>query len=411
MTRTRSTRREWLTGTAVAVVLGAGPVTGSVAHGQADAETIPITGRAMPRLKRFDSVMLGLIEKHRFPAASLAMAREGRLVFARGYGFAELKGRTTVRPAMQFGIGSVSKTITAVAVLKLVEAGKLRLDDRAFAILGDLKPVEGAKVDPRRDRITVRMLLNHSSGYENGVQLAEAAKAFGIGRDDLTAAQLVRYSLGRPLEYDPGTQARYSNAGYVVLGEIVAHLGGRPYEEYVTRQVLAPMGIRHAALGTRSKTYPADWVHRYDHQGKELDPLPPAAGGAAGFWVTSTVELIRFLTSVGGSRGPRFFSPSTRQEMFAPPPPPLQPRANGKHFGLGWDTVEHTPQGPVYTKNGGVPGYRAFIGHLRGDVDWAFLATDASGDQGENSEAAAAITREIERTNIWPEVDLFDQFR
>ena len=83
------------------------------------------------------------------------------------------------------------------------------------------------------------MLLNHSSGYENGVHVAEAAKAFGIGRDDLTADQLVRYSLGRPLEYAPGTQARYSNAGYVVLGEIVAHLGGPPYEEYVTRQVLA----------------------------------------------------------------------------------------------------------------------------------------------------------------------------
>jgi CubicO group peptidase (beta-lactamase class C family) len=252
----------------------------------------------MPRLKRFDSVMVALIAKHGFPGASLAMAREGRLVFARGYGFADLKSRAPVRPAMQFGIGSVSKTITAVAVLKLFESGKLGRDDRAFEILSDLKPLAGAKVDPGHRRITVRMLLNHSSGYEDGTHVAAAAQAFGIARDDLTADQLVRYGLGRPLEYAPGTEARYSNAGYVVLGQIVARLSGQPYEDYVTRQVLAPLGIRHAALGSRSKTYPADWVHRYDHQGKELDPLPPAAG----FWVTSTVELIRFITSVGGSR-------------------------------------------------------------------------------------------------------------
>jgi CubicO group peptidase (beta-lactamase class C family) len=148
MTRTRSSRREWLTG-AAAVALG----SGSVALGQPGPAKIPITGRAMPRLKRFDSVMVELIERHGFPGASLAMAKEGRLVFARGYGFADLKNRTTVRPAMQFGIGSVSKTITAVAVLKLFESGKLRLDDRAFEILSDLKPLEGARVDFRSEHL------------------------------------------------------------------------------------------------------------------------------------------------------------------------------------------------------------------------------------------------------------------
>jgi N-acyl-D-amino-acid deacylase len=363
----------------------------------------------MPRLRQFDAVMLAMIGKHGFPGASLALAKAGRLVFARGYGLADLKGRTPVHPAMLFGIGSVSKTITAVAVLKLFESGRLRLDDRAFAILGDLKPLAGAQVDPRRRPITVRILLNHSSGYETGGHVAEAAKAFGVGRDELTTEQLVRFSLGRPLEYDPGTQARYSNMGYNVLGQIVTHLSGQPYEDYVTRQVLAPLGIRHAALGTRSKTYPTDWVHRYDHKGRELGPMPPVAGAPAGAWVTSTVELIRLLTSVGGSRAPRFLAPATRREMLAPPPPPLKPRANGKHFGLGWDTVEHTPQGPAYTKNGGVPGYRAFIGHQPPDIDWAFLATDASGDEGENAEAATAIVRQIERTTTWPEADLFDR--
>ena len=405
MTQTFWTRREWLTGTA-AMALGSGPVT----FGPSGPGTIPITGRAMPRLKRFDAVMVEVIDQHGFPGASLAMAKDGRLVFARGYGFADRKNRTAVRPAMQFGIGSVSKTITAVAVPKLFEAGKVRLDDHAFEILGDLKPLSGARRDPRRGRITVRMLLNHSSGYPNETYLGEAARAFGVGRDELTADQLVRYGLGKPLAYAPGTQAHYSNMGYVVLGQIVEQTSGQPYVQYVMRHVLEPMGIRRAAMGTRSKTYPAGWVHRYDHSGKELGPLAPTAGGAAGFWVTSTVELIRFLTSVGGSREPQFLAPETRREMFAPPPPSLKPRANGKYFGLGWDTVESSPQGLIYTKNGGVQGYRAFVGHMQDGVDWAFLATDATGDKGENAETAVAITREIERTRAWPDLDLFERF-
>jgi N-acyl-D-amino-acid deacylase len=373
---------------------------------------VPITGPAMPRLRQFDAIMLAMLEKHRFPGSALALAKDGRLVFARGYGFADLRDRAPVRPEMQFGIGSVSKTITAVALLKLYEMGKFRLDDRAFEILGHLRPIPGARVDARRQQITVRMLLNHSSGYANDTHIGEAVRAFEVGRDALTAQQLVRFDLGVPLESDPGTQSRYSNAGYVVLGEMVAHLGGQPYEPWVMQHVLAPMGIHHASVGTRSRTYPADWVHRYDHRGNPLGPLPPAAGGASGFWVTSAVAMVRFLRAVVGSRGrvPAFLAPETLRAMFAPPTPPLKPRPNGKYFGLGWDTVEHTPRGLAYTKNGGVQGYRAFVGHMPEGVDWAFLATDASGDQGENAEAAAAITREIERTAAWPDVDLFDRF-
>ncbi|HEV3122880.1 MAG TPA: hypothetical protein VGY53_13290, partial [Isosphaeraceae bacterium] len=85
-------------------------------------------------------------------------------------------------------------------------------------------------------------------------------------------------------------------------------------------------------------------------------------------------------------------------------------RPNGKHFGLGWDTVEHSPNGPVYTKNGGIQGYRSFIGHMQGNVDFSVLVTDASGDQGEATEMANVLMREIDRTETWPDVDLFDQF-
>jgi hypothetical protein len=90
------------------------------------------------------------------------------------------------------------------------------------------------------------------------------------------------------------------------------------------------MGIRHASVGTRSKAYLADWVRRYDHKGNELGPLPPAAGGASGFWVTSAIAMVRYLAAFGGGNGsgtgriPAFLVPETLRAMFAPPGTPAQ---------------------------------------------------------------------------------------
>lgn len=411
MPNSKTTRREWL-----AASLASWIALGSDACGQdksrREADRLPITGEARPRLERFDAILLEMLRKHRIPGGSLCLAKDGRLVLARGYGWANVKTHEAVRPEMIFGIGSVSKTFTAVAVLKLVEGRKLRLDDHAFEILKDLKPLPGEKVDPRVHQITVRQLLQHTSGYENQPHKPEAARAFGVRAENVTADQIIRYRLGKPLDYKPGTEALYSNYGYVILGQIVERASGMPYADYVERHVLQPMGIRHAAIGTTSKTYPSDWVHRYSREGEELPPLGPIVGAAGGGWLTSAVELARFLTALGGTRGTGFLPPALLRQMLAAPPPPLKPRKNGSHFGLGWDTVRPGPKGASYTKNGGVPGYRAFIGHAPDNVDWAVLFNGGTGEEAENENADAAnhIQREIERTEVWPKGNLFPRF-
>jgi hypothetical protein len=124
------------------------------------------------------------------------------------------------------------------------------------------------------------------------------------------------------------------------------------------------------------------------------------------------VELARFLTALDGTRGAAFLPPALTREMLAAPPAPLKPRKNGSHFGLGWDTVRHTPKGPSYTKNGGVPGYRAFVGHTPENVDWAVLLNGGTGDEAEHeaSDTANHIQREVERTERWPKGNLFPRF-
>jgi N-acyl-D-amino-acid deacylase len=346
------------------------------------------------------------------PGSVGRLAKDGRLLLARGYGWANLKAREPVRPEMLFGVGSVSKSITAVAVLTLVEARKLRLQDHAFEILKDLHPLPDQKEDPRVHAITVRQLLNHTSGYQHNPLKAEAARAFQVSEESVTPDQIIRYRLGKPLEYTPGTEAQYSNYAYIVLGQIVEHVSGVPYVQYVEQHVLRPMGIRHAVCGTTSKRYPTDWAHRYDRNREELPPLHPTPGGAAGNWVASAVELVHFLTALDGTRGPGFLAPALMREMLAAPPPPLKPRKNGSHFGLGWDTVRLAPKGSSYSKNGGVPGYRAFAGHTPDNVDWAVLLNGGAGDEAEHeiSDTASQIQREIGQTVRWPKGKLFPRF-
>src|SRR5438874_97697 len=105
---------------------------------------IPINGQAGPGLEPFDAAMRTIIDRHGLPGAALAIAKEGRLVFAKGYGWANLGGGEGVQPNTLFGLASLSKPITAVAILKLVEQGRLRLDDRVFDIV-QIKPPAGAR--------------------------------------------------------------------------------------------------------------------------------------------------------------------------------------------------------------------------------------------------------------------------
>ncbi|HEX5128014.1 MAG TPA: serine hydrolase domain-containing protein [Rhodocyclaceae bacterium] len=131
-----------------------------------DSAFAQITGRALPGLESFDQTMSALLEKWNVPGASLAVAKNGRLVLAHAYGMADRDAGRLVQAGDPFRIGSISKTITAVAVLKLVEDGRLSLDDKVLPLLGDLAPPAKDIADPRVRDITVRELLQHTGGFD-----------------------------------------------------------------------------------------------------------------------------------------------------------------------------------------------------------------------------------------------------
>ena len=153
----RPTRRQFLTLTAA----------GLAALPFADRASAEITGPAVPKLAAYDELMTAFMREHRPPGAALAVAYHGRLVYARGFGLADVEKHEPVRPDSLFRIASISKPFAATAVMHLIQRGRLKFDDHVFPIL-NLEPhlEPGARVDPRLREITVRQCLQHTGGWD-----------------------------------------------------------------------------------------------------------------------------------------------------------------------------------------------------------------------------------------------------
>lgn len=242
----------------------------------ASAET-PSTGIVVPGLASYDQLASTLLTKYQIPGGAIAVARNGKLVFARGYGYANKATGELVQPDSQFRIASLSKPITSAAVLLLMQRGKLTLDQRVFDILS-YEPLPGESVDPRLATITIRHLLEHSGGWNRDTTFdpmflpVTIAAATGTP-PPATADSIIRYMMGKPLQFNPGSAYNYSNFGYTLLGRIVETISGQSYEKLVQEQVLAPSGAACMQIGRslQAQSLPKE-VKYYDFPGAPLAP-------------------------------------------------------------------------------------------------------------------------------------------
>ena len=386
----------------------------------ADSAPAAPTGMAGPGLERFDAVITGLMREFEIPGAGFALVRNGRLVMARGYGWADVEAGRPAEPTTPFLLASVSKSITAVTILKLVEDGRLRLDDKVFTILSDIPPPPGGVADPRTADITVRQLLYHAGGWNRRTSGDPATFGPRVARrlhvrQPITPRDLVRYMLGQPLDFTPGTEAVYSNYGYMLLGLVVERASGQRYAEFVRTATLTPMGIDGMVQGAGRAHYVPDEARRYNPEGRLVPRggLPPV-DFASGSWIASAVDMARFMAVIGGSKPPRFLSTATTQEMLAAPPPPIPLRPLGRHFGMGWDVVQDMPAGVLYHKDGGVAGTMTWVEHDPKGIDWVLLFNASKGKpEGPelHQEYQQEIRAAIAATTTWPDLDLFDRYR
>jgi N-acyl-D-amino-acid deacylase len=358
--------------------------------------------------------------KYGVPGAALAVAYNGRLVYSRGFGFADLATKQAVAPDSLFRIGSISKPFTAVAVLKLVEEGKLDLDAKAFKIL-DIQPPGGEVLDQRIWSITVRELLEHSGGLgrpplDPMFFSTSVAKAVGAPAPASCETVISYMMMTGLLGFAPGTRFEYSNFGYCALGRIIERITGMGYEDYMRTEVLVPMGIVDMQSGHTQLAFRAlNEVHYYDGENRTVqsvfqnvtEPVPYPYGGfylealdSVGGWIASAQDLVRFALSVDGARPPAYLRPETVDIMLARNSV-LWP--TGDHwYALGWEVTY-----PSWWHAGGVPGSAAMLVKMPNGVAWAVLFNTCCRDTELFSDADQSLRTAFNQTNSWPSWDLF----
>lgn len=386
----------------------------------------------------FDHEMESFLKSMGTPGGSLAVVKGGRLVYARGYGWADREKREPVRADSLFRLASVSKPVTAVAVMRLVEQKKLSLDARAFDLLS-LKPIvtPGTKADPRLETITVRQLLQHTGGWDRDQSFdpmfrpGVIAKAAGSPAP-ADPSSIIRYMLGQPLDFAPGTKYAYSNFGYCVLGRIIERITGLGYEKFVRDEILAPIGIRHMRLGSSLPSGRAPNEVSYHTRDAELaDSVFPSAAGkvpvqyggfnleamdAHGGWLASAVDLARFAAALDPDSRQTLLRPETQREMQAPPPAPVSRKPDGSlqdaYYSCGWMTRPVGDKGLAnYWHFGALPGTVTLLVRRWDGLSWAALFNQISRlpDSAGFPDSAidAALHRAAAAVKHWPTEDLF----
>lgn len=300
------------------------------------------------------------------PGLSVAVVTGGGLRWSAGFGLADLATWAPATPRTPYLWFSMTKIATATAVVRLAEQGRLDLDGPVSAYY----PPFAVVTRPRP--ITVRQLLSHSSGLANPVPIRWVYPAGSPPPDRrLFVERLVRR------HSRPRTAARYSNLGYLVLGEVIAAVSGMPYEQYLRQQVLAPLGMVNTGFGY-ADTGPHRPATGYQRLPKPLTPLLRAAlpagivagrqdryvayhpfhvigasyGGLVG-GVTDAARLVQLHLAGGVIDCVRLLSEQATVHMRH-----TIPRGGRTDFGLGWSHPHDRPTGPAFVEHlGGGSGF------------------------------------------------------
>ncbi|MCY2953326.1 MAG: serine hydrolase [Planctomycetota bacterium] len=396
--------------------------------------TLPITGSPIPSLPAFDDLMTSFVQEHKIPAASLAVARNGRLVYARAFGYSNREQNEPAQPSSLFRIASVSKPLTAVAILQLVEQGKLKLTDKAFPLL-NLQPPDGQQTNPQLNTITIYHLLTHTAGFDRDKSFDPMFRPIAIARllgadPPAQPNHIIRYMLPRPLDFPPGQRYAYSNFGYCVLGRIIERISGQSYETYVQNHVLQPLGITTMRIGhTLADQRAPNEVSYYTHnnatapailgpnRGQKV-PVPYGAWyieamDAHGGFLASAPDLVRFASAFNDPATCRILKPQSIALMFARPPglaghtPDNKPKDS--FYALGW-SVRPVASSASTWHNGSLPGTASLLVRRHDGLTFAVLFNTDSTPTGQYlgslidpllHQAADAVTQ-------WPTLELLN---
>ncbi len=340
-----------------------------------------------------DQLVSQFMKDYSVPGLSFALAKDGKLVLAKTYGFADTDNKEQVAPRHRFRIASVSKPITSIAIMKLVEQNKLKLSDKVFGI-GAILGTEYGKTpySSNVDKITVQHLLEHTSGG-----WGNKSNDPMFSNSSLNQKELISWTLNnRLLENIPGQVSDYSNFGYCVLGRIIEKKSGQKYDSFVKNQILSPLSIQTMDIaGDTKDDRKSNEVIYYGQEGENPYGMKVARMDSHGGWIARPIDLVRLLVRVDKFPSkPDILSNSILDIMYT------TSSANAG-YAKGW-AVNKVPN---YWHNGSLPGNQSYLVRTNSGFCWAILVNTRSKKDNFDGSLDKLMWNIISKIDIWPNFD------
>jgi len=273
-------------------------------------------------INQIDKVANDTLARTGVPSASVAIVKDGQIVYTKAYGDARLDPRTPATPEMRYSIGSISKQFTAAAILLLQEQGKLSLDDRVAKYIPNLT---------RANEVTIRQLLSHTSGYQD---YWPQDYVMPMMLQPVTSQKILDLWARKPLDFEPGTKWQYSNTNYVIAGVIIEKVARMPLLQFLQERVFTPLGMTSVSDTDQVKLGDTDPTGYLRYALGPLRPAPKEGRGwlfAAGELAMPAADLAKWDISIMDQK---LMKPSSYREFGTEM---LLKNGLGTHYGLGVD--------------------------------------------------------------------------
>jgi len=343
----------------------------------ASAETRADSRNQAAQWSAFTQTFDALADQEKIVGAGIVLIRDGRIVAHHEHGLADRANGARITPQTIYHYGSITKTLTAIAIMQLRDHGRLSLDDRITTYIPELRQVHNPFGS--MDAVTLRMLMSHSAGFQDPTWPYKQGKPWEPF-EPTTWNQLVAMFPYQEVAFEPGSRYSYSNPGFIYLARVIEQLTGDPWESYVQKNIFSPLGMTHSYFRTTPYYLASDRSHNYTRikdasgveivadNGADFDPGITIPNGGWNAPLTDLATYLAFLTNATHGdpatqqRYDTVLKHSTLTEMWQPL---YKTAEDGSEIpedavGLSFFSVRHG-QTVFVGHTGNQAGFRAFL--------------------------------------------------
>ncbi len=309
------------------------------------------------------------------PGATVLVAKNGKILYRNAFGMANLELKVTMKPEHVLELGSITKQITGVAILMLMEDGKLSLEDPISKYMPDY---------PRGKDIKIHHLLNHTSGIKSYTDMQNFQK---LARTDMTPLELIAVFKDEPMEFSPGEKYKYNNSAYIILGHLVEQISGISYEDFIKKNIFTPIGMKNSYYGSKSNLIPnrASGYQPTENGFKNADYLSMTLPFAAGSLMSNVDDMLLWNQAIHNNL---LITEKSKQLAFK-----NYTLNDGTpiYYGYGW-AVNEMSGSPTLEHGGGIFGYTTYGAYAPKENIYVIVLTNTNGkDPGNISLKALAV--------------------